>query len=72
MGKIGLITLNGYFNYGNRLQNYALQEVIKSLGFNVETVINNKVMNKSKKVNAIKRISNIKGKTLEELIHRFF
>jgi len=70
MGKIGLITLNGYFNYGNRLQNYALQEVIKSLGFYVETVINNRVMNKSKKVNAIKRISNIKGKTLEELIHK--
>lgn len=40
MKKVAILTLNGYFNYGNRLQNYALQEVIKSLGFKVETVIN--------------------------------
>ena len=39
MKKIGIITLNGYFNYGNRLQNYALQEVLKSLGFQVETIL---------------------------------
>lgn len=25
MGKIAIITLNDYFNYGNRLQNLALQ-----------------------------------------------
>lgn len=37
--KIGIITLFGYFNYGNRLQNYALQEVIKEFGFDVETVV---------------------------------
>ncbi|MEI3606609.1 polysaccharide pyruvyl transferase family protein [Pseudogracilibacillus sp. SE30717A] len=36
--KIGIITLNGYVNYGNRLQNYALQEVVKSYGFDVETI----------------------------------
>ena len=29
--KIGLITLNGYHNYGNRLQNYALQKFIGNL-----------------------------------------
>jgi len=39
MKKVGIITLNGYFNYGNRLQNFALQEVIKDLGFHVETII---------------------------------
>ncbi|AQS52645.1 hypothetical protein BW727_100237 [Jeotgalibaca dankookensis] len=39
MRKVAILTLNGYFNYGNRLQNYALQEVIKSLGFEVETII---------------------------------
>lgn len=37
--KIGILTLNGYNNYGNRLQNYALEEVIRSLGFEVETII---------------------------------
>ena len=36
--KIGIITLTGYFNYGNRLQNYASQEVLKSLGYEVETI----------------------------------
>lgn len=40
MKKIAIVTLNGYFNYGNRLQNYALQETIKDLGFSVETIIN--------------------------------
>lgn len=37
--KIGIITLHGYENYGNKLQNYALQEVIKSLGFTAQTVV---------------------------------
>jgi len=36
--KIGIVTLNGYFNYGNRLQNYALQEALKSFDYEVETV----------------------------------
>lgn len=39
MKRIGIITLNGNFNYGNRLQNYALQEVLKSFGFSVETIL---------------------------------
>lgn len=38
MKKIGVVTLNGYFNYGNRLQNYALQETLKQLEFKVETI----------------------------------
>lgn len=38
MKKIGIVTLNGYFNYGNRLQNYALQETLNSLGFSVQTI----------------------------------
>lgn len=37
--RVGIITLNGYFNYGNRLQNYALEQSILSLGFDVETII---------------------------------
>lgn len=39
MKIVGIITLNGYKNYGNRLQNYALQEVIKSIGYEVETIL---------------------------------
>lgn len=38
MGKVGIVTLNGYVNYGNRLQNYALQEVIKTFDYDVETI----------------------------------
>lgn len=37
--KIGIITLFGYFNFGNRLQNYALEEAIRKTGFEVETVV---------------------------------
>lgn len=40
MSKIGIITIIDYMNYGNRLQNYATQEVIKSLGYDVETIVN--------------------------------
>ncbi|MFD1861971.1 polysaccharide pyruvyl transferase family protein [Planococcus chinensis] len=41
MRKIAILTLNGYFNYGNRLQNYALQEILEKKGFKVETIKNN-------------------------------
>lgn len=37
MKKIGIVTLIGNFNFGNRLQNYALQEVINDLGYVAET-----------------------------------
>ena len=40
MKKVGIITICDYNNYGNRLQNYATQEVIKSLGCEVETIVN--------------------------------
>lgn len=39
MKKVGIITLNGYFNYGNRLQNYALQETLKKYFKEVETIL---------------------------------
>jgi len=38
MKKIGIVTLNGYFNYGNRLQNYALQKAIENQGYEVDTI----------------------------------
>lgn len=36
--NIGIITLNGSFNYGNRLQNLALQWALEDLGHSVETI----------------------------------
>ena len=33
MKKVGIFTIQDSDNYGNRLQNFALQETIKQLGF---------------------------------------
>ena len=38
MKKIGIITLNGYFNFGNRLQNYALTKILEEKGNIVNTI----------------------------------
>lgn len=40
MKKVGIITIYDENNYGNRLQNYAVQEVLKSMNFDVETIRN--------------------------------
>lgn len=66
MKKIAILTINDNSNYGNRLQNYAVQEVLKKQGVEVETVYNreDKVgMNlfKIKVKNLIKRILGIKS-----------
>lgn len=39
MRKVAIVTLIGYYNYGNRLQNYATQEVIESLGCKTQTIV---------------------------------
>lgn len=38
MKKAGIITLFGEYNFGNRLQNYAVQEVLKRYDLEVETI----------------------------------
>lgn len=38
MKKAGILTLFGEFNFGNRLQNYAVQEVLKKQGLEIETI----------------------------------
>ncbi len=38
--KIGIVTINGNENYGNVLQNYAVQEVLKKVGAEAETIPN--------------------------------
>lgn len=40
MKKIGILTIVDYVNYGNRLQNFAAQEILKARGFDVETIVN--------------------------------
>ena len=38
--KVGIVTINGNENYGNILQNYAVQEVLKEVGAEAETILN--------------------------------
>lgn len=38
MKKAAILTLNGYFNYGNRLQNYALQRQLEKMNLDVTTI----------------------------------
>ena len=47
--KVGIVTITELDNFGNRLQNYALQEVLKGLGHTVETIPNLIIYKKKKK-----------------------
>lgn len=69
--KIGILTLNGYFNYGNRLQNYALQETLRTMGFEVETVINEDLFNRGRKFTFYERMSNLMKKSPVDIFNRF-
>lgn len=40
MKKIGIMTINDNNNYGNRLQNYAVQEILKKLNVDPYTIEN--------------------------------
>ena len=68
--KIGILTLNGYFNYGNRLQNYALQETLRTMGFEVETVINEDLFNRGRKFTFYERMSNLMKKSPVDIFNR--
>lgn len=58
--KIGIITLYGANNYGNRLQNYAVHKVLTKMGYDSETIVSKRSSNiKSKAKKHIKKIANI-------------
>ena len=40
MKNVAIVTCIGKSNFGNRLQNYALQKVLEDYNFDVETLIN--------------------------------
>lgn len=40
MQKIGVITINDFNNYGNRLQCYAVQRYLENMGYRVENIYN--------------------------------
>ncbi len=39
MKKLAILTLYGYYNYGNKYQNYAVQETLKRYGYDVQTLV---------------------------------
>lgn len=50
MKKIGIVTIVDNNNYGNRLQNYAMQEKLKKINnYNIETIRNFSQLNNKKK-----------------------
>ena len=66
--KIGLVTIVDYKNYGNRLQNYAGQQVLKSLGYDVITIVNKPLKNKaSRKRNILKLL---RGKSIDDIVRK--
>lgn len=56
MKKIAIMTIESN-NFGNRLQNYALQEVLVGLGFEVETIRREKARNPKELI--LKKIKNV-------------
>lgn len=55
---LAILTLSGNYNYGNRLQNYAIQEVYKKFGLEVNTIWNEIGLNNGPVLTPIKRIKN--------------
>lgn len=70
MKKVAIITLNGYYNYGNRLQNFALQEIIKQQGYDVETILHHELQPNSSKnmiIRNIKRLFRLENFNINQL-----
>lgn len=74
MKKIGIVTIDGDNNYGNRLQNYALEQSIITMGFEVETLvfpkretIRNRVGELKRSLNRDYRIQKTKFERMSEL-----
>ena len=57
-------------NYGNRLQNYALQETINSFGFEVETIINSTKPKIENSACLLSRVCNLIKRILSKYIKR--
>ena len=47
--KLGIITIIDNDNYGNRLQNYAVQTILNYMNISNETIINTAVFNERRK-----------------------
>lgn len=70
MKKIGIITIYDNDNYGNRLQNYAVQQIFKKRGYEVETIKNEAITNNIKQglINKVKTEIILRLKLFKEFI----
>ncbi|MDR2157308.1 MAG: polysaccharide pyruvyl transferase family protein [Clostridiales Family XIII bacterium] len=66
MKKIGLLTLVSYTNFGNRLQNYALQEVLRGFGFAVDTIAFKDRASETPQT-LVGRLKKLRGKSPDEM-----
>lgn len=67
--KVAIITVTGYNNYGNKLQNYAVQHILEKLEFEVET-IKTQTSAPIKKISFIKRLYKNKNKILKKISNK--
>ena len=73
MKKVGIITLTEGCNYGNRLQNYAVQTILTQMGFSVDTIKVKSSKNRIRdrfKLN-LKMILNCNCSGYEERVYKF-
>lgn len=68
--KIGIVTIIDYKNYGNRLQNFAMQELLKSLGAEVETIVNNSIDPNKDNAVFLKYVTRMKVLGVRGIIYR--
>lgn len=61
MKKAAIITLFGNYNYGNKLQNYAVQSILESYGFDARTIIVRKDPFREPVKSLIQRIKALRG-----------
>ncbi len=70
--KIAIVSLNGYFNYGNRLQIYALKQTIEKFYYDVDTIIINSIKNSDSQLNLTRKIMKHLRKTKIDFIKTVF
>lgn len=66
MKKIGIVTLNHGYNYGNKLQNYAIKKIYENMENEVETIAFKPI-----KSDDCTTKSNLKGKKIEKIKQKF-
>lgn len=65
MKKVLIVTLFGNYNYGNKFQNYAMQEVLKKYQLDVCTLDTQKIFQSTyEKVSFVKRLKNLSIKNV--------